>query len=64
MMKPEDWIKVIDKLPEEGTINIIVLKERHVAFLGYYDYEGFHINGEIVPNDKILCYFTIVPPNF
>lgn len=61
-MKASDWIKVEDRLPEEGTPNVIVLKERHIAFLGYYDYEGFHINGTIVPNDDILCYITLVPP--
>lgn len=56
------WIKVTDRLPEEGTPNVIVLKERHIAFLGRYDYEGFHINGKVVPNDDILCYMTLVPP--
>lgn len=61
-MKAEDWIKVTDRLPEEGTPNVIVLKERHRAFLGYYDFWGFHINGIVVPNDDILCYMTLVPP--
>ena len=61
-MKAKDWIKVTDRLPEKGTPNVIVLKERHIAFLGHYDYWGFHINGKIVPNDDILCYMTLVPP--
>lgn len=62
-IKAGDWIKVTYRLPEEGTINVIVLKERHIAFLGLYDYEGFHINGKIISNDDILCYLTLVPPN-
>lgn len=61
-MKAEDWIKVTDMLPEEGTVNVIVLKERHVAFLGKYDWEGFWINGKVIPNDDILCYMTLEPP--
>lgn len=61
-MKANDWIKVTDRLPEEGTPNVIVLKKQHLAYLSVYVREGFLINGKIISNDDILCYITLVPP--
>lgn len=60
-MKPQDWIKVTDKLPEEGSAVVICLKKMHVAYLVKY-IDGFKIDGKIIPNDEVLCWVEIVPP--
>ena len=63
-MKAEDWIKAEDRLPEKGAYLLMVMKERHVAILGKYDWEGFRGDGKTIPNDEILCYIELVPPEF
>ena len=60
-MKPKDWIKVTDKLPEEGSTVIICLKKMHIAYLIRYKKE-FKVDGKIIPNDDVLCWVEIVPP--